>query len=434
MKYEPINPELFQYNRRRFARKMQPDSIAIFFSNDLMPRNGDTFYAFRQNSDLFYLSGLDQEETVIVLFPDCVKDGFHELAFIKRPDAFTQQWEGQKYSKEEASAISGIKKIFWRDEMDGILHELILLAKRIYLNLNENERFIPEVPSHNRRMAEMLMRRYPLHKYHRSAPLLKKLAMIKAPAEIELIGKALDITNHAYRRVLDFVRPGLGEYEIEAEITHEFIRRQAGGHAYPPIVASGPDTCVMHYSRNNKICRDGDLVLLDFGAEYANYAADLSRTLPVNGVFTKRQREIYEAVLRILRAAAQMLVPGNTLEDYQREVGKMMESELLELKLLDKTDIKNQDTDFPAYRQYFMHSVSHHIGLDVHDRSHFYDPIQAGMVFTCEPGIYVKEEGAGIRLENIILVTDQGPVDLTQNVLIEPEAIEEVMNAKEVGV
>ncbi|MCB0559023.1 MAG: aminopeptidase P N-terminal domain-containing protein [Lewinellaceae bacterium] len=430
MRYDAIDPKLFQFNRKRFMRKMQSDSIAIFQSNDLMPRSGDTFFPFRQSSGLFYLSGLGQEETVLVLFPDCIKEGFQELAFIKRADEHTAIWEGQKYSKEEASKISGIEKVYWLDEMDAILHELILLSKRIYLNLNEHDRFQSAVLTRDVRFAQQLMERYPLHKYHRSQPILKKLAMVKSPIEVELIQRSIDITGKAFRRVLENTRPGVMEYEIEATIIHEFIRNGANGHAYDPIVASGNNNCVLHYIQNNQKCKEGDLLLLDFGAEYANYASDLSRTIPVNGQFSARQRSVYDAVLHILKGARQMLVPGTTIEEYHKEVGKMVESELLKLKLLDKTDIKNQDEKYPAYKKFFMHGTSHHLGLDVHDLSNRYDPIQAGMVFTCEPGIYIREEGMGVRLENDILVTDHGPVDLMADIPIEAEAIEEMMNVE----
>lgn len=429
MKYAPINPELFKLNRKRFARKMLPDSIAIFHSNDLMPRNGDCFFPFRQNSGLFYLCGLDQEETVLILFPDCMKEGFHEVAFIKRTDEKTAIWEGEKYSKEQAQAISGIQKIYWLEEMDRILNELILLSKRIYINTNENDHFRSEVSSRDMRFARLYQERYPFHKYHRSQPILKKLAMKKSVYEVDLMKEAIDITDRAFRRVLKFTTPGVKEYEIEAEITHEFLCNRANGHAYPPIIASGPSSCILHYNQNNKTCQDGDLLLLDFGAEYANYAADMTRTIPVNGQFSPRQREVYNAVLRIMKAARQMLLPGTTLEEYHKEVGKMTESELISLKLLDKTDIKNQDEDYPAYKKYFMHGTSHHIGLDVHDLSNRYDPIQGGMVFTCEPAIYIPDEGFGIRLENDILVTDNGPIDLMAGIPIEAEEIEELMNA-----
>lgn len=429
MKYLPLNPELFKYNRQRFARKMSSDSLAIFLSNDRMPRSGDTFYPFRQNNGLFYLSGLDQAETVVVLFPDCIKDGFHEVAFIQRQDEHSARWDGELLSQERAREISGIDKIFFLDEMEHILHELILLAKRIYVNLNEHDRFGSEVLTRDQRFVRWLQQRYPAHKYHRAAPILKKLMMIKSPFELELLQEAVSITGHAFRRVLAFVEPGVHEYEIEAEMTAEMLRRRATGHAFEPIVASGPNSCVLHYIRNNRRCQDGELLLLDFGAEYANYASDLSRTIPVNGQFSERQRKVYDAVLRIQRAAQQLLLPGATLEEYHKAVGQLVEKELLDLKILDKKTVAQQDPDRPAYKQYFMHGTSHHLGLDVHDPANRYEPIQAGMVFTCEPGIYLPEENLGIRLENDILVTDQGPVDLTGHIPIDAEEIEALMQA-----
>ncbi|AEE50777.1 aminopeptidase P N-terminal domain-containing protein [Haliscomenobacter hydrossis] len=428
MKYDPINPEFFTTNRRRFMRKMQPDSLAIFYANDLMPRSGDTFFPFRQNSGLFYLSGLDQEETVVVLFPDCIKEGFQELAFVKRTSDYIAIWEGEKYSKEQARAVSGIQKIYWLDEMPAILHELILLAKRVYINTEEHDRFIPELPTRNMRMARDVMERYPGHKYHRSQPILKKLMMNKQPVEIELIQQAIGITGKAFRRVLEFVRPGVMEYEVEAEIAHEFLRNRASGHSYDPIIASGSNSCVLHYTRNNQQCKAGDMLLMDFGAEYAHYASDLTRTIPVSGQFTTRQRSVYESVLRIMRDAQQLLVPGTTLEEYSKEVVKMMESALIDLKLLTRKDIDQQNPELPLYKQYFMHGTSHHLGMDVHDLADRYVPIQEGMVFTCEPGIYIRNENLGIRIENDILVTENGPLDLMASIPVEAEEIEELMS------
>lgn len=429
MRYEPLDNELYKLNRKRFTRKMMPDSIAIFNSNDLMPRSGDTYYPFRQNAGLFYLSGLDQAETVVVLFPDCIKDGFHEVVFIKRTNEYIATWEGQKYTKEEARKVSGIERIYWLDEMESILHELVLLAKRIYVNLNEHDRFKSAINSKDQRSTQQLMERYPAHKYHRSQPILKKLMMIKSPLEVDAIQEAIQVTGQAFRRVLEFVKPGVKEYEIEAEIIHEFIRKGATGHAYDPIIAAGENSCVLHYIDNNKVCHDGDLILMDFGAEYANYAADLTRVIPVNGQFSARQREVYDAVLRVLNASKQLLVPGTMLDEYHREVGRLVESELIGLGLLDKHQVSKQSAERPLYKQFFMHGTSHHLGLNVHDLSNRYDPIQAGMVFTCEPAIYIREERIGIRLENDILVTDEGPIDLMKHIPIEADEIEELMNA-----
>ncbi|MBT8218702.1 MAG: aminopeptidase P family protein [Bacteroidia bacterium] len=428
MKYEPLNSELFKLNRTRFTRAMKPKSIAIFHSNDMMPRNGDAYHDFRQNSDLFGLCGLDQEETVIVLFPDCIKEKFREVAFIRETNDHIKVWEGYKYTKEEARDVSGIETIYWTSDMDHILNELILMAETIYINTNENDKFSSEVPSRDARFTEELKRRYPAHNFERSQLILKQLAMIKSKHEVNAIQKACDITKDAFERVLRFVQPGVAEYEIEAEIIHEFIRQRATGHAYHPIIASGKNACILHYGDNNQVCKDGDVILMDFGAEYANYNADLTRSIPVNGQFTDRQRRVYNAVLSSMRFAKTMLVPGTNMEDYNKEVGKFIEGQLLDLSLLDKTDIKNQNPDYPAYKKYFMHGTSHHLGLDVHDLGDRYAPMQAGMVFTCEPGIYIPEESLGIRLENDILVTDSGPIDLMATIPLEADEIEIFMN------
>ena len=429
MKYKRHNPELFKLNRKRFSRHLKPNSIAIFHSNDQMPRKGDQFFPFVQNPDLFYLSGLDQEETVLVIFPDCVKEGFQEVAFIKKTNEHIAIWEGHKYTIEEAKEVSGLDKVFFLDEMETILNELILLANRIYFNSNENDRFSSDVPLRDDRFRKQLMEKYPAHKYHRAQPIMKKLRMIKSEHEIEAIQKACDLTEKAFRRILKTVKPGVGEHIVEADIIHEFLINRATGAAYDPIVASGDNACVLHYIENNQTCNDGEVLLMDFGADYGNYAADLSRSIPVNGKFTKRQKKVYNAVRKVQKQAIDMLVPGNTLSEYHKEVGKMMESELLDLKLLDKTDIKKQSKENPAYKKYFMHGTSHHLGIDVHDLGNRYDPFQAGMVFTCEPGIYILEEGLGVRLENDILVTDNGPKDLMADIPIEAEEIEDLMNS-----
>ncbi|GAB5552588.1 MAG: aminopeptidase P family protein [Saprospiraceae bacterium] len=430
MRYEAIEHNLFITNRQRFMRKMQADSIAIFHSNDLMPRSGNVFYPFRQNSGLFYLSGLDQVDSVVVLFPDCVKEGFREIAFIKRNNAFNQIWEGSGLSKSEAREISGIHQIFWIDEMEVILHELILLAKRIYVNTEEHPHRTHDLELKNHRFTKQLMKQYPAHKYHRAQPLLKKIMMIKQAPEVAQIQKAIQITEGAFRRILPKVKPGQLEYEIEAEITYEFTKNGANGHAYPPIVASGIRTCVLHYTANNQVCANGDLLLLDIGAEYANYTSDITRVIPVNGRFNQRQRAVYQAVLKVLKTARQMLVPGVLLDDYHQEVGRLLEGVLIDLGLLSPKQIAQQNPAYPLYKKYCMHQISHHLGLGVHDLANYYDPIMAGMVFTCEPGIYIPEEKIGIRLENDILVTDQGPIDLSQDIPIEVDEIEALMHSE----
>ncbi len=428
MKYLPINPELFRHNRQRFSAQLPPQSLAIFHSNDRMPRNGDQTFPFRQNSHLFSLSGIDQEESVLLLFPDCVREEFREVLFIRRIDERTAIWEGQKLSKQAASEQSGVRRICWIDELDRILHQMMVLAEHVFLNLNENEYFHSEVPSRDLRFAQQLQARYPLHRYHRSQALLRRLSMIKSELEVALIQQAIDITGLAFQRVLGFVRPGVMEYEVEAEITHEFLCNRATGHAYPPIVASGIHSCVLHYNANNQRCNDGDVLLFDFVAEYANYAADLSRTIPVNGRFSERQAAVYLAVLKVMRQATQLLLPGTSLQDYHQQVGRLMEGELLQLGLISQRDIDEQDPAHPAYKRYFMHGTSHHLGLDVHDLSNRFEPVQAGMVFTVEPGIYIPEERIGVRIENNILVRESGPVDLTANIPVELEAIETAMS------
>lgn len=428
MKYKALNVELFQHNRRRFTSELLPGTVAIFNSNDMMPRSGDTCFPFRQNTGLFWLSGIDQEESMLFLFPGCPKEKHEEVLFIKRTNEHIAVWDGHKYTKDEARIVSGIQKVYFLDEAEVVMRELINLSTGIYLNFNEHDKFITPVESCDQRYAKFIRSAYPGHTIYRSQPILKKLQTIKNTWEIATIQHSIDITQKAFDRVLKFVQPGVWEYEVEAEITHEFLRNRATGHAYNPIIASGKSACVLHYIENDKECKDGDLLLMDFGSEYANYAADLTRTIPVNGRFTDRQRSVYNAVLRTLKEARNMLVPGTLLEEYNKEVGLYMQSELLDLGLISKKDIEDQNPDWPAYKKYFMHGTSHHMGLDVHDLSHRYDPFRAGMIFTCEPGIYIPEEGIGVRLENDILVTDEGAIDLFSNIPIELEEIEELMN------
>ena len=428
-KYEPLDPELFILNRKRFTDQMKPNSIAIFHSNDMMPRNGDAFYDFRQNSDLFGLCGLDQEETILVLFPDCKKKGFDEVAFIRETNDHIKVWEGHKYTKEEARKISGITKIMWTSEMSRLLNEMILLADTIYVNTNENDAFSAAVPSRDTRYIRELKDKYPAHNYERSQTILKELAMVKSDLEVSTIQKACDITKDAFERVLKFAKPGVGEYEIEAEIIHEFIRQRATGHAYRPIIASGKNACILHYGDNNQICNDGEIILMDFGAEYANYNADLTRSIPVNGRFTLRQRSVYDAVHKAMKFAKSIMRPGILMDEYSKEVGLYIQDKLIDLKLIDQTDIKNQNPDWPAYKKFFMHGTSHHLGLDVHDLGDRYAPMSEGMVFTVEPGIYIPEEGLGIRLENDVVVTSGDPKDLMETIPLDADEIEALMNA-----
>jgi Xaa-Pro aminopeptidase len=430
MKYTALSPELFQHNRKRFTREMRPGTIAIFNANDQMPRSGDQFFPFRQNAGLYWLSGIDQEETMLILFPDCPREGYKELLLVKRTNEHIAVWEGHKYTKEEAAAASGIEKVLFLDEAEVILNELILLSEGIYLNLNENDRYLSPVEDRDVRYAHAIRQRYPAHTLYRSQPILKKIQTIKSQWEIDATQYCVDVTDKAFRRVMQFVRPGVWEYEIEAEIIHEFIRNRCTGHAYTPIIASGKNACVLHYIANNEQCLEGDVILMDFGCEYANYNSDLTRCIPVSGRFTERQRAVYNAVHRVMKEAKAMLVPGNTLEEYHKEVGKVMESELIGLGLITREEVAHQHADKPAYKKYFMHGTSHHLGLDVHDLCARYEPFRAGMIFTCEPGIYIPAENLGIRLENDIVVTDHGPDDLFKNVPLDADEIETWMNEK----
>jgi Xaa-Pro aminopeptidase len=427
MKYQPIDSSLFIDNRAKFTASMKPSSIAFFHSNDEMPRNGDANFLFRQNSDIFYLTGIDQEKTILVLFPDAPLPRYREILFVRKTNEHIAVWEGHKYTKEEARAASGIRTVLWLDDYNSIVPMLLNHCENIYVNINENDRFVSDVPYRDLRFARELQSEYPGHRFERSGPILARLRSVKHDLEIKLMQRAIDITEKAFRRVLRFVRPGVMEYEIEAEITHEFIRKRANGHAYTPIIASGPSACILHYNDNNRECKAGDVILLDFGAEYANYAADLTRCIPVSGEFTERQRDVYNAVLRVMKAATAMLRPGNTIEAYHVEVGKVMEEQLIGLGLLSLDDVKKQNPEAPLYKKYFMHGTSHFLGLDVHDIGDRYQPMQAGMVFTCEPGIYIPEEGLGIRLENDILVTSKDPVDLMASIPLEIEDVEEIM-------
>src|ERR1700744_5827182 len=429
MKYQPINNTLFTNNRKNFVKRIKPNSIAIFHANDEFPRNGDQTFVFKQNADFFYLTGIDQEQSILILYPDCPNPLYREVLFLRQTNEHIAVWEGHKYTKEEARAASGIENVQWLNELDAILHSIINYAENIYINTNENDRYSHTVAYRDIRMYGELRRKYPLHHYERSAVILRDLRAVKSAIEIELTQKACGITRDAFVRVLKFVRPGVTEYEIEAEVTHEFLRQRATGNAYSPIIASGANANVLHYIDNNQVCKDGDMLLMDFGAEYANYNADMTRSIPVNGRFTKRQREVYDAVLRVMKGATDLIQAGTILTDYQEEVGKMMTSELIGLKLLDKHDVEKQDPKMPAYKKYFMHGTSHHLGLDVHDFANRYKPFEVGNILTCEPGIYIPREGLGVRLENDILITEGGNIDLMADIPLEAEHIEDIMNS-----
>ncbi len=429
MKYPPIQNNLFTNNRKNFSERILPNSLAIFHSNDEFPRNGDQTFPFKQNPDFFYLTGIDQEQSIFLLFPDCPNLLYREVLFLRQTDEHIAVWEGHKYTKEEAKHASGIESIHWLQDFDAILHSIINYAENIYVNTNENDRYNYQVPYRDLRMYEQLHKRYPLHQYKRSAVILRELRAVKSEKEIELTRKACEITRDGFVRVLKFLKPGLTEYEVEAEFTHEFLRQRATGHAYSPIIASGSNANVLHYIDNNQVCKDGDLLLLDVGAEYANYNADMTRTIPVNGKFNERQRSVYNAVLRVMRAATGMIKAGAMLSEYQDEVGKIMTSELIGLKLLDKHAVEKQDPKMPLYKKYFMHGTSHHLGLDVHDFANRYRQFEVGNILTCEPGIYIPAEGFGIRLENDILITEDGNIDLMADIPLEAAHIEDIMNS-----
>ncbi len=430
MKYPPIQNTLFQLNRRNFTKKLSSNSIAIFHSHDEFPRSGDQNHTFKQNPDLFYLSGIDQEQSVLLLFPECPNPLYREVLFLRQTSEHIAVWEGHKLSIREAKKISGIENIFWLEDLWKILPSVINYADKIYLNTNENDRYTHEVPYRDIRFIEEIRKLYPLHQYERAAPLLRDLRPVKSETEIELTRKACAITRDAFIRILKFIKPGVAEYEIEAEIIHEFIRQRATGHAYAPIIASGKNANILHYTDNNQVCQDGEVILFDFGAEYANYNADLSRSVPVNGKFTKRQKDVYNAVLRIMKEAKKMLTPATIWNEYHNEVGKYVTSELVGLGLIDKHDVEKQDPAMPLYKKYFMHGTSHHLGLDVHDFASRYRPFEEGNILTCEPGIYIPKEGLGIRLENDILLTKNGNVDLMEDIPIEADEIEDLMNSK----
>ncbi|MBS1645793.1 MAG: aminopeptidase P family protein [Bacteroidetes bacterium] len=427
MKYAPINSQLFIENRKRLAALLKPNSLAVFNSNDVLPTNADGTLRFRQSSDLFYLSGIDQEESILLLYPTA-KDGVHtEVLFLKETNETIAVWEGHKLTKQEAQQVSGITKIYWLHEFKTVFRSLMAEAEQVYLNTNEHVRAVIETETREARFVKSCMSEYPLHRYERAAPLMHQLRAIKQKTEIELIQQACNITEKGFRRVLSFIKPNVWEYEIEAEFIHEFSRNRSQGFAYTPIIASGYNSCVLHYIENNKQCKEGDILLLDVAAEYANYNSDLTRTIPVNGTYSSRQKEVYNAVLRVMKAATKMLIPGTLMSEYQNTVGKLMEDELIKLHLLEANEVKKQDPAAPLYKKYFMHGTSHYLGLDVHDVGNRYRKFEAGMVFTCEPGIYIREENIGVRIENNLLITEKAPIDLMANIPIEANDIEDLM-------
>ena len=430
MRYSKINPELFKNNRKNFSNRIKKNSIAIFHSSDEFPRNGDQTFPFRQNSDFFYLTGISQEKSILILAPHYPDPKLREVLFLIETNEVIAIWEGHKFTIQEAEDISGIANIKWLNSFDSVLQELMSWTENVYLNFNEYIKYSNEVPSRDLRFAEDMEKKNPAHNYLRSAPILHELRTIKSPIEIELMRKAIDITENAFIRILKFIKPGVKEFEIQAEMEYEFIRNRANGMAYPPIIGSGKNSCVLHYIDNNDECKDNDLLLMDFGAEYANYAADITRTIPVNGKFTERQKECYEAVLRVHKKAIQLLAPGNTIEKVNAEVNKMMEKEMIGLNLFTKNEIKNQDAENPLFKKYFMHGTSHYLGLDVHDVGKKHKKFEEGMVLTCEPGIYIREENIGIRIENDILISNEGPVNLSENIPVEVDEIEKLIKNK----
>jgi Xaa-Pro aminopeptidase len=427
MKYFPRRPELFTLNRTRFSEALLPGSIAIFVSNDEMPSNGDAHYPFRQSSDLFWLSGISQEDSMVILFPDHPDPRYREVLVLVRPNELKEKWDGKRLKAEEGKGISGIRTIVWRDTVDALLQQWVHLAENIYLNSNENDRKGGPVPTGEYRFIREMKERYPLHSYHRSARILKELRAIKTPMEIEVMQGAMDITHKTFSRLLGFIKPGVMEYEIEAEIYHSFLSQRSVGPAYSSIVASGDRARTLHYIANDQECRDGELVLMDFGAEYGGYCADLTRTVPVNGKFSKRQKEVYDACLHLHRYAKSLLKPGLSFASYHKRIGEEANKAFIKIGLLTKADVKNQTPESPAYWKYMYHGVSHHLGIDVHDLGARSGQILEGMVLTVEPGIYIEEEQMGVRIENDVWITRNGNKDLLEKAPVTTEEIEKLM-------
>jgi Xaa-Pro aminopeptidase len=427
MKNLPLDPQLFVQNRERFVSRMKKNSIAIIVSNDEMPSNGDAIYRFKQNSDLYWLSGVTQEDSLVILFPDNPDPKYREVLVLVRPNELKEKWDGKRVRAGEAREISGIKTIVWLDTLEGLLQPWIHLADTIYLDSNENDRKASLLRTRDYRYVEEMKSRYPLHYYERAAKIFKEVRAIKTASEVAVIQQAIDITENTFRRLLKFIRPGVMEYEIEAEIVHSFLSQRATGEAYGSIIASGDRARTLHYISNNEECKDGELILMDFGAEYGGYCADLTRTIPVNGKFTRRQKAVYNACLHLHDFAKSLLKPGIGIFDYTEKVGEEATQQFLKIGLLKKGDIKNEDRENRAYRKYLYHGISHHLGIDVHDLGARVEPIKPGMVFTVEPGIYIEEEKMGIRIENNVWITKNGNKDLMKNIPITVEEIEALM-------
>ena len=430
MKYDLISNRLFIDNRQRFMGQMRPKSIAVFNSNDIYPVGADSTLNFEQHRDIFYLSGVDQEESILVLFPDALNQNHREVLFVRETNAHIAVWEGPKLTKAMATEVSGVQTIYWLSDFQRVFADMMSEAETIYLNTNEHYRQAVETQTREDRFINEVKAKYPAHQMAKSFPILNELRGVKNPIEIELLQKACDITEKGFRRILNFVKPEVWEYEIEAEFIHEFIKNRSKGFAYTPIIASGNNANILHYIENNNQCKAGELLLMDVGAEYANYSSDMTRTIPVSGRFTDRQRAVYQAVLRVKDEATKMLRPGVLWHEYHREVGKVMTAELLQLGLLDKADVANEPKDNPAYKKYFMHGTSHHLGLNTHDYGVLKTPMKANMVFTVEPGIYIPEEGFGVRLEDdVVLHESLDPINLMANIPIEADEIEDLMNS-----
>lgn len=429
MRYEALDRQIFIQNRERFRQHLPAGALAVFNSNDIYPTSADGTMPFVQHKDIFHLSGVDQEESILVIFPDAYKEEHREVLFLKETNEHIAVWEGAKLDAEEALKVTGISSVYWLQDFEKVFNEMMSQAEIVFLNTNEHLRNSSPVQTREDRFIEWIKKNYPAHNYDRSAPIMHRIRSVKSSLEIDVMQKAANITTDGYKRVLKAIKPGITEYELEAEFMHEFLSQRSRGFAYTPIIASGYNACVLHYIENKDVCKDGDTILLDVGAEYANYACDVTRVFPVSGKFSDRQKEIYNAVLRVQKESIDMLTPGNNLNDYHAEVGKIMTSELLGLGLIDKTDVKNEDPKWPAYKKYFMHGTSHYIGLDTHDVGLWTDDMRVGNVFTCEPGIYIPEENLGVRIEDDLVITENGILNLTAGIPKEVDEIEDFMNS-----